>query len=41
MNRRGGETLDLVADRFMSIILAPMASFAFGLPSKMWHAALC
>jgi hypothetical protein len=35
MNRRGDETLELVAERFMLSILARLGSAAFGPKSKM------
>src|SRR5271165_6034498 len=40
MNRRGDETLELAAERFMLSILARRAPVAFGPPSKMCRAAV-
>jgi hypothetical protein len=40
MNRRGSETLEFAAERFMSIIFARRAANAIGPKSKMCHAAL-
>jgi hypothetical protein len=40
MNRRGDETLEFVAERFMLSILARRALIAFGPKSKMWLAGV-
>jgi hypothetical protein len=40
MNRRGGETIEWAADRFIDSILADARRFAFGRQSKMWPAAV-
>jgi hypothetical protein len=40
MNRRGDETLELVAERFMLSILARRGAAAFGPKSKMSRAVV-